>query len=65
MELLRAKADEIVADLPAWDGTSPSVWVLVIDAETRNRLAQWRTPALAPEPKPARVRHLHAVREVS
>ncbi|MFD5910261.1 hypothetical protein ACFWHL_16240 [Streptomyces massasporeus] len=61
--LLRATADGIVASLPAWDGESPSVWVVVIDPETRTRLTQRRTSATAaPQPK-ACVRHLHAVRE--
>ena len=62
--LLRAAADEIVDGLPAWDGTSPSVWVVVVDPDTMRPFARWRTPASASQPK-ARVRHLHAVREVS
>lgn len=64
-ELLRAKAEEIVAALPAWDGESPAVLVTVSDPVTRRRLGHWFTPATA-APKPeARVRHLHAVRDVS
>lgn len=63
-QLLRAKAEEIVAGLPAWDGHSPSVWVVVIDPETQKRLAQWRVPAAASRPE-ARVRHLRAVPDAS
>jgi hypothetical protein len=61
--LLRAKAEEIVEALPAWDGESPSVWVVVVDPDTMRPFARWRTPATA-APK-ARVRHLHAVRDAS
>ncbi|MFE2047961.1 hypothetical protein ACFXAS_05600 [Streptomyces sp. NPDC059459] len=72
-QMLRAKAAEIVAGLPAWDNKSPSVWVVIIDPETRQRLTQWRTPAAAapqvqpgPQTKPAgRTRHLRAVPDAS
>ncbi|MFH9574227.1 hypothetical protein ACH4MG_27265 [Streptomyces sp. NPDC017454] len=64
-QLLRAKAAQIVAGLPAWDGESPSVWVVVVDPETQQRLAHWRVPAeAAPQPE-ARVRHLRAVPDAS
>lgn len=72
--LLRAKVQELVDDLPAWDGVSPAVLVTFTDPVTRDRLAHWFTPAGAapqsqPAPKPkssaARPRHLHAVREAS
>ena len=62
--LLRATAEAIVADLPAWDGLSPAVLVTVTDPVTQRRLGYWFTPAAAPNPQP-RPRHLHAVREVS
>ncbi|MFJ4356891.1 hypothetical protein ACIP25_11540 [Streptomyces massasporeus] len=65
--LLRAAADGIVGGLPAWDGVSPSVWVVVVDPDTMRPFARWRTPATAaPQPRPqSKRRHLHAVREVS
>lgn len=65
--LLRARAEEIVADLPAWDGKSPSVWVVIVDPDTMRSFARWRTPAaVEPQPRPQpKPRHLHAVREVS
>ena len=62
--LLRATAEAIVADLPAWDGLSPAVLVTVTDPVTQRRLGYWFTPAAAPQPLP-RPRHLHAVREGS
>ncbi|MFJ7176435.1 hypothetical protein ACIQXA_08505 [Streptomyces massasporeus] len=63
---LQASADGIVDALPAWDGKSPSVWVVVVDPDTMRPLARWRTPATAPRPRPqSKPRHLHAVREVS
>lgn len=65
LQLLQAKTQEIVDGLPSWDGESPAVLVTVIDPVTRQRLGHWHVPA-APAPQPrARVRHLHAVREVS
>ena len=64
VQLLRATAEAIVADLPAWDGLSPAVLVTVTDPVTQRRLGYWFTPAAAPQPLP-RPRHLHAVREVS
>jgi molybdopterin-guanine dinucleotide biosynthesis protein A len=65
LELLQTKTQEIVAGLPAWDGESPAVLVSFTDPVTRQRLGHWFTPATpAPQPQ-ARVRHLHAVREVS
>ncbi|MEU0200895.1 MULTISPECIES: hypothetical protein [unclassified Streptomyces] len=67
-QLLRAKAEEIVAALPAWDGESPAVLVTVVDPVTRQRLGHWFTPATvsAPQPQPrpkpsARARHLRLV----
>ena len=67
LQLLQAKAQEIVAGLPAWDGESPSVLLLVIDPITRQRLGHWRTPADAkpqPQPEPG-ARHLSLVRDAS
>ncbi|MEG8275746.1 hypothetical protein [Streptomyces sp. AHA2] len=65
-ELQRATAQKIVDALPAWDGQSPSVWVLIVDPDTMRPYTRWRTSATAVSaPKPARVRHLHAVRDVS
>lgn len=63
LELLQAKTQEIVADLPAWDGESPAVLVTVIDPVTRQRLGHWFVPAAtAPQPKPERgPRRLHLV----
>ncbi|MGW2169014.1 hypothetical protein ACWC1C_00615 [Streptomyces sp. NPDC001705] len=62
-QLLRAKAEEIVADLPAWDGKSPAVLVTVTDPVTQRRLGHWFVPAEgASRPQP-RVRHLRAVGE--
>ncbi|MFJ3507824.1 hypothetical protein [Streptomyces luteogriseus] len=61
--LLRATAEAIVADLPAWDGVSDAVLVTFTDPVTQRRLGYWFTPATAapqPQPKP---RHLHAVPE--
>lgn len=63
-ELLRAKAEQIVQGLPAWDGESPAVLVTVSDPVTQRRLGHWFTPAAAAESKAA-VRHLRAVRDVS
>ncbi|CAM5392614.1 hypothetical protein STENM36S_06350 [Streptomyces tendae] len=70
LQLLRAKAAEILAPLPAWDGESPSVWVVVVDPETQNRIAHWRVPAeVAPQPEsrpqPQSRRHLRAVPDAS
>lgn len=60
-QLQQSTAQEIVDALPAWDGESPSVWVLIVDPDTMRPYARWRTPATT-APK-ARVRHLHAVPE--
>ncbi|MFE0470526.1 hypothetical protein ACFW2V_02770 [Streptomyces sp. NPDC058947] len=62
-ELLRAKAEEIVQGLPAWDGESPAVLVTVSDPVTQRRLGHWFTPATAAPQPEARVRHLRAVPE--
>ncbi|MEW2463111.1 hypothetical protein AB0872_20705 [Microbacterium sp. NPDC047426] len=64
VQRLRATAEEIVADLPAWDGVSDAVLVVFVDPVTQRRLGYWNTPAAAPRPQP-KPRHLHAVREVS
>jgi hypothetical protein len=52
LQLLQAKAAEIVDGLPSWDGESPAVLVTVIDPVTRMRLGHWYVPAAAPEPQP-------------
>lgn len=62
VQLLWAKADEIVAELPAWDGESPAVLVTVIDPVTRMHLGHRFVPAAADQPQ-ARVRHLRVVPE--
>lgn len=67
LQLLQAKAQEIVAGLPAWDGESPAVLVTVVDPVTRQRLGHWFTPADAkpqPQPEPG-ARRLHVVRNAS
>ncbi|GGV91665.1 hypothetical protein [Streptomyces massasporeus] len=61
LQLLGAKAEEIVAGLPAWDGESPAVLVTVVDPVTRLRLGHRFVPAAA---APG-ARHLHVVREAS
>lgn len=65
LHLLQAAAQEIVDGLPSWDGESPAVLVAVIDPVTRMRLGHWHVPAVETLQPRARVRHLHAVREVS
>ncbi|WP_109000798.1 hypothetical protein [Streptomyces rishiriensis] len=53
VQLLQAKAQQLVADLPAWDGESPAVLVTVTDPVTRRRLGHWFVPAAtAPQPRP-------------
>lgn len=67
LQLLQAKAQEIVAGLPAWDGEAPAVLVTVVDPVTRQRLGHWFVPAAAapqPQPRPGS-RHLRLVGEAS
>jgi hypothetical protein len=65
LELLRAKTEEIVADLPAWDNESPAVLVTFTDPVTRMRLGHWFVPATkAPQTQPG-PRHLRLVGEAS
>jgi hypothetical protein len=68
LQALQAKTQEIVADLPAWDGESPAVLVSFTDPITRQRLGHWFVPANAaapqPQPRPG-PRHLRAVRDAS
>ena len=45
--LLQAKADEITAALPAWDGESPAVLVNVVDPVTRQLLGHRFVPVVA------------------
>ncbi|MFD5566624.1 hypothetical protein [Streptomyces cadmiisoli] len=66
LQLLRAKAEEIVAGLPAWDGESPAVLVTVVDPVTRLRLGHWFVPAFeALAPVPAGRTRLRLVGEAS
>lgn len=52
LELLQAKTQELVADLPAWDGESPAVLVTFTDPVTRQRMGHWFVPATtAPQPR--------------
>lgn len=58
-ELLRAKTEEIVAGLPAWDGEAPAVLVTFTDPVTRERLGHWfvpATPVRRPQPVSRRLR---------
>ncbi|MFF1544102.1 hypothetical protein [Streptomyces sp. NPDC058291] len=53
LQLLQAATQEMVADLPAWDGESPAVLVTYTDPVTRLRLGHRFVPATAaPQPKP-------------
>jgi hypothetical protein len=63
--MLRAKAEEIVAGLPAWDGESPAVLVTVVDPVTRRRLGHWFTPATAAPQQPGSRPRLRLVRDAS
>jgi hypothetical protein len=69
LQLLQATTQEIIDRLPAWDGESPSVLVVVLDPVTRQRLGHWRTPATAAaQPQPQRQprgRRLYAVPDAS
>jgi hypothetical protein len=65
LELLQTAMQRIVDELPAWDGESPAVLVSFTDPVTQRRMGHWFTPATAAPQPQARVRHLHAVREVS
>lgn len=47
LQVLRAKAEEIEAGLPAWDGESPAVLVSVTDPVTQMRLTHRFVPAVA------------------
>lgn len=47
LQLLRAKAERIVADLPAWDGESLAVLVSFTDPVTQMRLTHCFVPATA------------------
>lgn len=66
-ERMRATAERIVADLPAWDGESPKLLVTFTDPETQTRIAHWFTPAVeqpAVQPSPPAAsgrRHLRRV----
>jgi hypothetical protein len=62
LELLRAKAEEILSALPVWDGESPTVLVTVVDPVTHNRIDHRFVPAVA---APQSRRHLHAVPDAS
>lgn len=71
LQLLRAKAEEILAPLPVWDGESPAVLVTVVDPVTHNRIDHQFVPAAAvsqfrPQTEPQfRARHLYAVPDAS
>ncbi|MFI8206868.1 hypothetical protein [Streptomyces sp. NPDC085937] len=74
LQLLKARAQEIVDGLPAWDGEAPAVLVTVLDPVTRQRLGHWFTPATVAAPQPASKpkqkpsgarRHLRLVEEAS
>ncbi|MHC3450804.1 hypothetical protein [Streptomyces prasinus] len=58
LEPLQAKADEVLASWPGWDGESPYLELVAIDPVTRTRLGHRFVPVAAG-------RHLHAVREAS
>lgn len=61
LEPLQAKADEILAGLPGWDGESPYVELVAIDPVTRTRLGHRFVPVATGRP----VRSLRLVREAS
>ncbi|MFK4801689.1 hypothetical protein ACI3K5_23780 [Streptomyces sp. MPA0124] len=53
LRLLREKAEQIEAGLPAWDGESPAVLVSFTDPVTQMRLTQCFVPvAAAPLARP-------------
>jgi hypothetical protein len=58
LEPLQAKADEVLAGGPAWDGESPYLELVAIDPVTRIRLGHRFVPVAAG-------RHLHVVRDAS
>ncbi|MFE1111284.1 hypothetical protein ACFW5U_36120 [Streptomyces rochei] len=61
LEALRAKADEILAGQPGWDGESPAVLVTFTDPATGDRIGHRFIPVAD---MPA-ARHLRLVREAS
>lgn len=66
LELLQAKTQELVADLPAWDGESPAVLVTFTDPVTRQRLGHWFVPATTvPQPRSQSRPRLRLVGEAS
>jgi NAD(P)H-dependent FMN reductase len=61
LELLQAKADEIAASLPVWDGEMPAVLVNIVDPVTRQLLGhRFVTASIQPGRK-----HLRLVGEAS
>ncbi|MET9445029.1 hypothetical protein [Streptomyces sp. NPDC006610] len=58
LEPLQAKADEVLAGWPGWDGESPYLELVAIDPVTRTRLGHRFVPVAAG-------RRLRLVREAS